>query len=594
MQQIEQIYRYLNCLSGDFQIAEELTAETFLRASKQAEEMSRLDILSTARSVIQQTYFHGVPLTWSDDISTSKHTNLDALPQPEYDPELYTESSATLLNQCLQQLQPILREVLFLSVCEQIPTEEISQITGLSLNQTESGIAIAAHELLTLAAKPKQSPFKHKSVAQMLGVLDQLDESAEYGLRAQFVESLAKLLKTQERKAPSLPQKHSPSKAILAKEPSQVTNLNAVKLQLKKIFDQILTLRMLQLTVVTSLLSIAIVATVSLVSVQLVISSLGSGPSLRSPITPSGLNDTNSVQIIDTTNWMDYTNPQLGIALRIPPEYSVTTVPNQRKLEIGPAGASTLVSIDRAQTRSTTSFITNQAPRLAAVAPITVAGEELQLNIITVGGGTPAQVDAAGNVVCVSGGGTNTLFAYKGPFLLAYYEQFFATDCNSQGQLVYSSTPAIDIQVARLILESISVIGSDPAQGWEQINTPNWQLRLPPDWQYLECGSESLLLSKSSSNLICPEAGEANYADIWLQRDSEPDLYQVPAGAEVQDAKDIQVGGFASRQQVNVYSTTPPRSDLVALVFGAQTRITNTNPEYDDIFNILLETISFN
>ncbi len=141
---IEEIYRrYLNpvkyyvlSMCGNETVAEDITAETFLKALKNIEKFKSGNIFTWLCTIAKNTYFDyaskkersAVPLT--DEMLQAV---TDSSPSPES--EAVTRDEKLALYRALHHLAPEEREIVYLKMFTELTFKEIGAILGTSENR---------------------------------------------------------------------------------------------------------------------------------------------------------------------------------------------------------------------------------------------------------------------------------------------------------------------------------------------------------------------------------------------------------------------------------------------------------------------------
>jgi RNA polymerase sigma-70 factor, ECF subfamily len=132
----DKLYRYMIKLSGNSHIAEEITQETFCRAFEHI--LIGKGNLSAAwfYTVAKHLYFDYVKRQSKFD--SDEELNLeDETPSSNPDYNILQKSEKNLVRKVLLQLKDNYREILILREFKELSYEEISRLTGLSMEQVK-------------------------------------------------------------------------------------------------------------------------------------------------------------------------------------------------------------------------------------------------------------------------------------------------------------------------------------------------------------------------------------------------------------------------------------------------------------------------
>jgi len=150
----EQIYRYLYCLTGDADLAEELTQETFAAALKS---------LSSYRGDAKaSTWLCGIAKRlWYRELRHRKHLTEDApddradgSPSPE-EAVLGTLDKMALFRG-IRRLSPNMRELLYLRLTGELSFGEIGELMGESETWARVNFYRAKQKLLTFGKEEEE------------------------------------------------------------------------------------------------------------------------------------------------------------------------------------------------------------------------------------------------------------------------------------------------------------------------------------------------------------------------------------------------------------------------------------------------------
>lgn len=118
------VYRFALALTGKVEMAEDLTAEAFLRVWQAGERVDQLTVrgylIATVRNLIRSQYRREKRLVQMPD----------GIQAPALDPNVHLELERVLL--ALDQLDPSDREVLLMRAEGGLSYEEISVLTGMT------------------------------------------------------------------------------------------------------------------------------------------------------------------------------------------------------------------------------------------------------------------------------------------------------------------------------------------------------------------------------------------------------------------------------------------------------------------------------
>ena len=150
----QDVYRFALYLCGDPALAEDIAAETFVRAWVTPGEIRVSTVKAYLFMIARNLYRAGLK-------QAARQTELDErMPDPQPDPE--AESSMrwelSALLQALQALPEVDRAVLLMHVQDEMPYAEIAAALGLSLAAVKVKVHRARIALQRLRVKEKTQP----------------------------------------------------------------------------------------------------------------------------------------------------------------------------------------------------------------------------------------------------------------------------------------------------------------------------------------------------------------------------------------------------------------------------------------------------
>ena len=134
---INKIYRFIFLKVNSAETAEDLTSETFLRGWRSFEKGKEIDnfqafLYRIAHNLIVDFYRN------KDKVKVVSAENSGPLPDPQPDPEekAKNDSDILLIRQALAELKEDYQNIIILHYIEDLPVQDIAQITGKSEGNT--------------------------------------------------------------------------------------------------------------------------------------------------------------------------------------------------------------------------------------------------------------------------------------------------------------------------------------------------------------------------------------------------------------------------------------------------------------------------
>lgn len=144
------VRRYVRHLSGDAALADDITAETFVRVWQTRDSLRHETLRAFLLAIARNLYRSGVRAEWRRAALDDVHAD------PSPDPELRAQANdeAARLEQALAALAPADREPLVLRALEGLSYEAIGQVLQVPAGTARVRVHRARRRLLTLMAPP--------------------------------------------------------------------------------------------------------------------------------------------------------------------------------------------------------------------------------------------------------------------------------------------------------------------------------------------------------------------------------------------------------------------------------------------------------
>jgi RNA polymerase sigma-70 factor, ECF subfamily len=148
------VYRFLFCLVGDGDAAQELTQETFFRAFKARETFRRESSASTwlcgiARNIARNSARSALRSRMRP-VGAADETTTPATKRPDH--ELLTRELREALRHALSQLDTDKREAFIFKIVQGLSYEEIAIITGAAIGKLKTDVHRARLQMRGLLA----------------------------------------------------------------------------------------------------------------------------------------------------------------------------------------------------------------------------------------------------------------------------------------------------------------------------------------------------------------------------------------------------------------------------------------------------------
>jgi RNA polymerase sigma-70 factor (ECF subfamily) len=140
------VRRYIRHLSGDAALADDITAETFVRVWQTRDTLRHETLRAFLFAIARNLFLSGVRVTWRRAALEDVHA--DPAPDPEM--RAVGRDDAARLERALATLAPADREPLVLRAIEGLSYEAIGQVMDLSPGTAKVRVHRARRRLLTL------------------------------------------------------------------------------------------------------------------------------------------------------------------------------------------------------------------------------------------------------------------------------------------------------------------------------------------------------------------------------------------------------------------------------------------------------------
>lgn len=140
------VRRYIRHLSGDAALADDITAETFVRVWQTRDTLRHETLRAFLFAIARNLFLSGVRVTWRRAALEDVHAD----PAPDPERQAVVRDDAARLERALAALAPADREPLVLRAIEGLSYEAIGQVMDLSPGAAKVRVHRARRRLLTL------------------------------------------------------------------------------------------------------------------------------------------------------------------------------------------------------------------------------------------------------------------------------------------------------------------------------------------------------------------------------------------------------------------------------------------------------------
>lgn len=142
------VRRYVRHLSGDEALADDITAETFVRVWQTRDTLRHETLRAFLFAIARHLFLSGVRVNWRR--ATLEDVHADPAPDPEQ--RAQARADAARLGRALMALAPADREPLVLRALEGLSYDAIGQVMDLSAGAAKVRVHRARRRLLALMA----------------------------------------------------------------------------------------------------------------------------------------------------------------------------------------------------------------------------------------------------------------------------------------------------------------------------------------------------------------------------------------------------------------------------------------------------------